>query len=270
MVEVKLNKIQREASEHIFGPLLVLAGPGTGKTQLLSARIANILKKTDANAQNILCLTFTENAAQNMRDRLSNLIGADAYDVHIATYHGFGSDIIRTYPQYYENIDLDTGKDSRLERPIDALQQIQIITELIGKLPLSSPLISARHYVKHVQSTISELKRGLFTPSSLKALAEENLRQVQELSPKIADHLSDIARFPSRAEQSIELFGPILGLLQDKDGLALEAYTKLYQAMSSAADLGKSSPLTEWKNEWLSKDETNRFVFYRQEPAPCG
>jgi DNA helicase-2/ATP-dependent DNA helicase PcrA len=108
MRDIKLNKAQQSAVDHIYGPLLVLAGPGTGKTQLLSARIANILAKTDANAQNILCLTFTENAAQNMRDRLSSMIGSDAYDVHINTYHGFGSDIIRSYPEFFENINLET------------------------------------------------------------------------------------------------------------------------------------------------------------------
>jgi DNA helicase-2/ATP-dependent DNA helicase PcrA len=127
MTMYKLNKAQQKAVDHIYGPLLVLAGPGTGKTQLLSARIAKILEITDANAQNILCLTFTENAAQNMRDRLSSMIGADAYDVHINTYHGFGSDIIRSYPSFFENIDLETGEDSRLERPIDDLQRIQIV-----------------------------------------------------------------------------------------------------------------------------------------------
>ena len=82
---MQLNPAQTEAVDHIYGPLLVLAGPGTGKTQLLSARIANILEKTDANAQNILCLTFTEAAAQNMRERLASIIKDDAYDVHINT-----------------------------------------------------------------------------------------------------------------------------------------------------------------------------------------
>jgi DNA helicase-2/ATP-dependent DNA helicase PcrA len=102
-MSIKLNSAQQEAVDHIYGPLLVLAGPGTGKTQLLSARIANILKKTDASPQNILCLTFTESAAQNMRERLASMILDDAYDVHINTYHGFGSDIIRSYPQYFED-----------------------------------------------------------------------------------------------------------------------------------------------------------------------
>ncbi len=260
-----LNNEQQKAVDHIYGPLLVLAGPGTGKTQLLSARIANILQKTDANPQNILCLTFTENAAQNMRERLTSMIGDGAYDVHINTYHGFGSDIIRQYPEFFENINLETGEDSRLERPIDALRQIQIVEEIIGKLPYSSPLIGARHYIKNVSSTISELKRGLVTPSSLRKLAKSNLAQVQKLSPKIAEHLAELVRFPSSAEKSIELFGGISGILENQDGLAEIAHEELQTAMAEASDMGKSTPLTSWKNKWLSKDSDNQFRFTNEE-----
>ena len=71
----KLNPLQKKAVDHIGqGPLLVLAGPGTGKTQILSLRIANILLKTDARPDNILALTFTDNAAKNMRERLLKII----------------------------------------------------------------------------------------------------------------------------------------------------------------------------------------------------
>ena len=258
---MKLNKIQQQAVDHIYGPLLVLAGPGTGKTQLLSSRIANILEKTDANPQNILALTFTEAAAQNMRERLASIIHDHAYDVHINTYHGFGSDIIRSYPEFFEDIDLETGKDSRLEKPIDDLQRIQIVTKLISELPYSSPLIGAKHYVTHVSSTISELKRGLYTPDSLRALADENLAQVRQLSPKIAEHLADIKRFPSTADKALELFGAIENILDDKDGIAGLAHEELEQAMAEASDIGKSKPLTTWKNAWLTKDADNQFRF---------
>lgn len=260
-MQVKLNNAQAKAVDHIYGPLLVLAGPGTGKTQLLSARIANILQKTDANPQNILCLTFTESAAQNMRERLASLILDDAYDVHINTYHGFGSDIIRSYPEFFEEIDLETGKDSRLERPIDELQALQIVTEILNALPYSSPLIGARHYPKHILSTISELKRGLYTPESLKSLAEQNLTQVQNLSPEIARLLHDIARFPSKATDSLALFEPIADLLESKGGLADIAAEELHESMTEALDIGKSSPLTAWKNKWLTKDQTGSFMF---------
>ena len=63
----KLNDDQRLAVDTIEGPLLVVAGPGTGKTQILSLRVANILKSTDTKPINILCLTYTNKAAINMR-----------------------------------------------------------------------------------------------------------------------------------------------------------------------------------------------------------
>lgn len=102
-----LNPAQKKAVETIDGPVLVIAGPGTGKTQLLTTRVAHILAKTDTLPQNILCLTFTDSAAQTMRERLASLIGQGAYDVAISTYHAFGSDLIRRYPDYFaDQIDL--------------------------------------------------------------------------------------------------------------------------------------------------------------------
>src|ERR1700759_527087 len=92
-----LNDAQRTAVDEIEGPVLVIAGPGTGKTQLLSARVAQILRKTDTLPQNILCLTFTESGAANMRERLTRFIGRAAYDVQIGTYHSFGGDLIKRY-----------------------------------------------------------------------------------------------------------------------------------------------------------------------------
>ena len=140
----RLNPEQKKAVDTIYGPLLVLAGPGTGKTQLLSARVANILKLTDTTPSNILCLTFTESGATNMRNRLRDFIGSSAYEVTINTYHSFGSDIIKSYNSYFQKLKLDRTYDIRLERPIDELSQIKIIESIIAKLPFDSPLLSAR------------------------------------------------------------------------------------------------------------------------------
>ena len=71
----RLNAEQRQAVDTIEGPVMVIAGPGTGKTQILTLRIANILLKTQINASNILALTFTQAAATNMRERLLKIIG---------------------------------------------------------------------------------------------------------------------------------------------------------------------------------------------------
>ena len=79
----KLNASQREAVETIEGPVMVIAGPGTRKTQILTLRIANILMETDTAPSSILALTFTESGAKAMRERLRLYIGATAYQVPI-------------------------------------------------------------------------------------------------------------------------------------------------------------------------------------------
>src|SRR3954467_2813527 len=94
----QLNKQQKQAVDTIDGPLLVVAGPGTGKTQLLSLRVANILQKTDADASNILCLIFTNKAATNMRKRLQQLVGPSSRHVMVRTFHSFAAEIMNQYP----------------------------------------------------------------------------------------------------------------------------------------------------------------------------
>lgn len=96
-----LNPEQKKAVDTIEGPLLVVAGPGTGKTQILTLRIANILKKTDASPENILALTFTDNAAENMIKRAVTFIGNDAYRVNIKTFHGFTNEVMMTFPEKF-------------------------------------------------------------------------------------------------------------------------------------------------------------------------
>ena len=98
-----LNIAQKEAVDTTLGPVLVVAGPGTGKTELLSLRVANILRQGEVSPHNILCLTFTENGALNMRERLAKILRQDAYRVGIYTFHAFCNSIIARYPEYFYN-----------------------------------------------------------------------------------------------------------------------------------------------------------------------
>ena len=111
----KLNELQKQAVEHIEGPLLVIAGPGTGKTQILAIRIGNILLKTDANPGNILCLTYTESGAANMRKRLIQFIGPTAYEITISTFHAFCNSVIKENPDSFAHYS-DYEVVSELER----------------------------------------------------------------------------------------------------------------------------------------------------------
>src|SRR5665213_2286026 len=101
-----LNPEQLEAVNSIDGPLVVRAGPGTGKTQILTMRIENILLSRDALPENILCLTFTESAAENMRQRLFSSIGKPARNVNFYTFHGFGSHLISKLNDYSDQANL--------------------------------------------------------------------------------------------------------------------------------------------------------------------
>src|SRR3989344_6976444 len=100
----ELNKEQRSAVDLVEGPVMIVAGPGTGKTPILTLRIANILIKTDVGPSAILAITFTESGVFSIRKRLADIIGTPAYEVNIFTFHGFCNDMIRYYPDYFPQI----------------------------------------------------------------------------------------------------------------------------------------------------------------------
>lgn len=93
----RLNKEQKQAVDTIEGPVMVVAGPGTGKTQVLALRIGNILKQTQAGAEGVLCLTFTNSAVSAMRERLYNYIGPESLKVNVHTFHSFGLEVLREH-----------------------------------------------------------------------------------------------------------------------------------------------------------------------------
>ena len=97
----QLNEEQRIAVNTLEGPVMVIAGPGTGKTQILAARILNILQQADQQPQNILCLTYTEAGAIAMQKRLHRFMGSDAGKVNIHTFHGLCNKIIQENPDKF-------------------------------------------------------------------------------------------------------------------------------------------------------------------------
>ncbi len=122
----QLNTEQQKAVSSIEGPLLVVAGPGTGKTQILAARIAYILKQTDTAPENILCLTYTDAGTVAMRNRLLQFIGPDAYKVDVFTFHAFCNMVIQ------ENLDFF---GVRALSAISELERIQLVHQIIDNFP---------------------------------------------------------------------------------------------------------------------------------------
>jgi DNA helicase II / ATP-dependent DNA helicase PcrA len=259
-----LNAAQKQAVTTIEGPVLVIAGPGTGKTQLLSVRVAYILEHTDTLPQNILCLTFTENGAENMRERLTRFIGQDAYNVHIGTYHSFGGELIKRFPEAFT--------DTRLQAPADDLTRRQILQGIVDTLAYDNPLKQLRHHLGDLISTISEVKRGLLTAEDLRAIADENSAFILSANLAVQDSFAGLTSMVGGVKKVLPAFEALHAALQPLvparavhpqfSPLAVLAEAELAAAIASAGEgKGSTKPLTIWKDAWLAKDSQNRFVF---------
>jgi len=164
----KLNPKQKEAVDTIEGPVMVIAGPGTGKTQILTLRIAQILRKTDTTPDSILALTFTESGVFSMRKRLVDMIGSDGYRVNIYTFHGFCNEVIKEHPDEFPRI---IGATNITE--VDKILLIKDIILNTKELLKLKPFGDNYFYVRPICSHISELKRENITPKDFEKLIKE-------------------------------------------------------------------------------------------------
>ena len=146
-----LNERQREAVITIEGPVLVIAGAGSGKTKVLTTRIAYLIENKKVNFENILAITFTNKAAKEMKDRVSNLLQRNIRKMHISTFHSFGVEILREYG-YLINLD----KNFTILDSDDSLKVIKIIVDDMNLSKTLSP--------RHIKEVISSYKNKLILP----------------------------------------------------------------------------------------------------------
>lgn len=254
-----LNPSQKQAVDQIDGPVMVIAGPGTGKTELLSLRVANILNKTDASAGNILCLTFTDSGALAIRERLAGLLGADAYKVAVHTFHSFGSEVINRYPEYFYN-------GARFQAA-DSLSTYQLLKAIFDKLPhdnvLASRMNSDYTYLKDAISAISHIKKGGLFPDELASVAENNLAFADWFKPQLNQVFA--------ATVSKKTLPAVLALIEAIDDyqepvLAIKTYhplseqirTELSLVVEQAEETGKTTSLSRWKSKRLHKTSSGQ------------
>lgn len=257
----KLNAAQKEAVDYIEGPLMVIAGPGTGKTELLSMRTANILKKTDTLPQNILCLTFTESGAEAMRKRLTEIIGADAYKVAIHTFHSFGSEVINRYGEYFYS--------GASFRPADELSTYTVLQSIFDELEYDNPLAAKMGdeyvYLSDVMQAISELKKSGLTHEELLQILDANDQALDTAEPLVAKIFADritkstASALVPVANQLAAL--PITKLPPGISPLANIMALSLARAVDSAEESNTTKSITAWKNEWCEKNTAGQFVF---------
>jgi DNA helicase-2/ATP-dependent DNA helicase PcrA len=275
----QLNAEQKEAVKAIYGPVLVIAGPGSGKTELLGLRVVNILDKTDTPANSILCLTFTESAASNMRSRLVNLKCPEAHKVAIHTFHSFGTEVIAQNPSYFF---FGAGF-----KPSDELAQFQILQEIFSQLDPRNPMSSFHPelgftFLKDALSCIEAIKKGGLTPDEFRevlirnklflAQIESDLEAIFEstVSAKTVENLWEFVEkiknlkvtttskeLNNKENEPILPWSDTFPTLQEIVLLQLEqVFRAVENSEKTNPQTGKkdTKPVTEWKKAFTDKD----------------
>ena len=258
----QLNTAQKQAVDQIDGPVMVIAGPGTGKTELLSVRTANILAKTDTSPENILCLTFTDSGAAAMRQRLVGIIGKDAYKVAIHTFHSFGTEIINQNREYFYR--------GALFAPADDLSRYEILRSIFDELDYKNPLASTMNgeytHQPDAAKVISELKRSGLTSDELLAIIDAS-EMALESAEKILVPIVG-ATVSKKTTEALEKSLPALRTLSDNASTLFEVppmasviYNGLFNAIEAARADHPTKPISAWKRQWFQKNEKGELVF---------
>jgi DNA helicase-2/ATP-dependent DNA helicase PcrA len=186
-----LNDTQREAVTHDAGPLLIIAGAGTGKTTVITRRIAWLIAQKKARPEEILALTFTDKAAAEMEERVDTLVPYGYADVEIATFHAFGDRLLREHA-----LELGLQPDFRV---LNRAEQVIFLRDRLFQLPLERyrPLGDP---TRHIQALITLVSRCKDEDVAPEAYAEhaERLAALARAAPEDAE-------LAERATQQLEL-----------------------------------------------------------------
>jgi DNA helicase-2/ATP-dependent DNA helicase PcrA len=212
----ELNAEQREAVQHPAGPLAIIAGAGTGKTRVITYRIAYLIAAKLAKPKEILSLTFTDKAAAEMEERVDVLVPYSYTDMTISTFHAFGDKLVREFA-----VDLGLDPDFKL---MASTEQALFLREHLFKLPLKHyrPLSNPTKFLDDLLRHFSRAKDEDISPTEYVEFAIKNLAAARQQNP------TGVAADPAlilNAEKQLEL------------AQCYEAYQKLL-LQSSVSDFG--------------------------------
>lgn len=220
----KLNAKQKEAVDTVEGPVVVLAGPGTGKTHILTLRIANILRTTQARPDAILALTFTDSAARTMRRRLAALIGEEtARKVTISTFHGF-AELVRS--EYPDSFALESSR-----RLMGDVEETLLLREAIDSadIDLLRPAKAPYTYLRDLGTLYDALSREGMTLIEYRAWGEEARRALEadeSLCYKRGEHAGELTK---AGQEKVARYDKV-----DEAVRVLERYQELKEARGLA------------------------------------
>ena len=193
-----LNAAQKRAVDQIEGPVMVIAGPGTGKTTILTLRIANILKLTDTPANGILAITYTDAGVKAMRTKLQEIIGDRAHDVRIHTFHGFAATIISEYQDHFLHLNemkqmTDIDQETLIRKIIEDKKYADI-------RPAGKPDV----YVSGILRGIDEAKREAMTPELVRVFIKGEIDRIKNDEGSISTRGVTKGQLKADAKELIE------------------------------------------------------------------
>ncbi len=250
-----LNSAQKQAVETIDGPVMVLAGPGSGKTHLLTSRVANILQSTDLSADNILCLTFTDSATETMRQRLVNLIGQEAHKVKIMTFHAFCHDIIQNNYFYFDQFNLF--------QIADEITSFEIIETIKNQLSYNYKIKNQTN--KNIIDLLLKLKQELIKPIDLQLIIQHDSDFINQINHDLAELTVNIQRVSLK---TVNYFVDLLNRIKKHPYQAHFTefsfkqllIDQLQTALGDFEQTNKTVSITQFKSQWLKKDQNNNFI----------
>ena len=211
-----LNKAQKEAVDAIEGPIMVIAGPGTGKTTILTLRIANILKMTDTPPNGILAITYTDAGVKAMREKLVSIIGDRAHEVRIHTFHSFASSVINEQPDHFIHLQ-DMKQMTEIEQEL-LIKEILQDKEFSDLRPLGKP----DAYIRSIISSIDDAKREALSPNDVNKFALNEIKRIENDESSISTRGATKGKLKADAIEAIDkckktiLFSKVYEIYEDK------------------------------------------------------
>lgn len=249
-----LNDRQKEAVLWGDGPLLILAGAGSGKTSVLTARVAYLIKERGVNPKNIVAITFTNKAAKEMKERIIKQVGSIGYDIQISTFHSFGLRIIK---ENYERLGYD--KNFTI---LDSDDSLTVIKKVLKELNVDT----SRCNPKFIKNRISSCKNEMVTPDKYKNFVNDEISDITyKTYKKYQETLlrNNSLDFDDLLVKPIELFNNHPEVLEQYQELFKYVFIDEYQDTNEAQYLLSKMISAKYKNICVVGDDAQSIYSWR-------
>lgn len=249
-----LNDRQKEAVLYGDGPLLILAGAGSGKTSVLTKRVAYLIKERNVSPKNIVAITFTNKAAKEMKERIIKEVGKEGYDIQISTFHSFGLRIIK---ENYEKLGYE--KNFTI---IDSDDSLTVVKKILKEMGIDS----TRFNPKFIKNQISSCKNEMVTPEKYKNLVNDELSDITyKVYKKYQDTLlrNNSLDFDDLLIKPIELFNKYKEVLENYQELFKYVFIDEYQDTNEAQYVLSKMISAKYKNICVVGDDAQSIYSWR-------